>query len=1028
MPTTTEKALTKEEIAAQQVEEKRVKELESYDTKHNIVIKGARVNNLKNISLAVPRNKLIVITGVSGSGKSSLAFDTLFAEGQRMYVESLSSYARQFLGRMEKPDVDWIRGVSPAIAVEQKVNTRNPRSTVGTTTEIYDYLKLLFSRIGVTLSPISGETVKKDNVSDVVDFIEGFGDAENESNAKYMILAPLVIPEDRTFEDQLNILLQQGFTRIKAGKEVVFIEQLLPKEIDPELQKGKDQTEQNLESFLEEHKGDNQKDYLEEKKKLKKAGKAGKKTTSKKAEEPVSRLSKEQTAELKRLKKFPLYILIDRGVIRKGDEQNRFRIADSVQTSFYESKGDCVVEIYQKGKEVETTSFSDRFEADGMLFEEPNINFFSFNSPYGACRTCEGFGTVLGIDDDLVIPDKTMSVYEGVVAPWRTPKMSSWLSPLIQKGIDFDFPIHRAYQDLTPEQQQLLWTGNKYFNGLDDFFDNLEKESHKIQYRVLLSKYRGRKVCPDCLGTRIRKEASYVKIGEKSIQELVLLPLDELTLFFQALQLTEHQESVSKRILIEIRNRLQYLNEVGLQYLTLNRKTATLSGGEFQRIKLATSLGSALVGSMYILDEPSIGLHPRDTQNLIKVLKKLRDLGNTVIVVEHEEEIMRAADQIIDIGPDAGAHGGHLIFQGTLEELEKDSDSYTAKYLRDEMQVIVPQTPRKWNEYIEVVGAREHNLKNISVKFPLGILTTITGVSGSGKSTLVRQLLYPALAKHLGNHNDESGKMDKLAGNLKKVTSVEMVDQNPIGKSSRSNPVTYVKAYDYVRALFADQTISKQRGFTPAYFSFNVEGGRCETCQGEGKIKIEMQFMADIYLTCEACKGKRFQTEVLEVEYNEKNIADVLDMTVDEALVTFKDSKPIMARLQPLQDVGLGYIQLGQSSNTLSGGEAQRVKLASFLTKSASDRANREHILFIFDEPTTGLHFHDIAKLLKSINALIEHGHTALVIEHNVEVIRAADWVIDLGKEGGKNGGHLCFEGTPKQLAEVEGNYTGEFL
>ena len=1027
MPTTTEKALSKEEIKAKEAEEKRVKELENYDTKHNIVIKGARVNNLKNISLAVPRNRLIVITGVSGSGKSSLAFDTLFAEGQRMYVESLSSYARQFLGRMEKPDVNWIRGVSPAIAVEQKVNTRNPRSTVGTTTEIYDYLKLLFSRIGITYSPISGEAVKKDNVSDVVDFIESYGDKETESNAKYMILAPLVIPEERTFEEQLNILLQQGFTRIKAGEEVIFIEQLLPKEIDPELQKGKDQTEQNLENFLEEHKGENQKDYLEEKKKLKKAGKKpAKKATKEK--EPVSRLTKEQTAELKRLNKLPLFILIDRGVIKKGDEQNRFRIADSVQTSFYESKGDCVVEIYQKGKEVETTSFSDRFEADGMLFEEPNINFFSFNSPYGACRTCEGFGTVLGIDEDLIIPDKTMSVYEGAIAPWRTPKMSKWLSPLLKKGIDFDFPIHRAFQDLTEAQQKLVWTGNKHFEGLDDFFSFIESESYKIQYRVLLSKYRGRKICPDCIGTRIRKEAGYVKINEKSIQELVLLPLDELIEFFNQLELTEHQESVSKRILIEIRNRLQYLNEVGLQYLTLNRKTATLSGGEFQRIKLATSLGSALVGSMYILDEPSIGLHPRDTQNLIKVLKKLRDLGNTVIVVEHEEEIMRAADQIIDIGPDAGAHGGHLIFQGTLQELENDSDSYTAKYLRDEMQVIIPQTPRKWNEYIEVVGAKEHNLKNISVKFPLGILTTVTGVSGSGKSTLVRQLLYPALAKHLGNHNDESGKMDKLDGNLKKVTSVEMVDQNPIGKSSRSNPVTYVKAYDYIRALFSDQTISKQRGFTPAYFSFNVEGGRCETCQGEGKIKIEMQFMADIYLTCESCKGKRFQTEVLEVEFGGKNIADVLDMTVDEALITFKDSKPIMARLQPLQDVGLGYIQLGQSSNTLSGGEAQRVKLAAFLTKSASDRANREHILFIFDEPTTGLHFHDISKLLKSINALIEQGHSAIVIEHNVEVIRAADWVIDLGKEGGKNGGHLCFEGTPKELSELKENYTGGFL
>lgn len=930
---------------------------ETLDARKYILIKGARVNNLKNIDVAIPRNKLVVVTGLSGSGKSSLAFDTLFAEGQRMYVESLSSYARQFLGRMEKPEVEYIRGISPAIAIEQKVNTRNPRSTVGTTTEIYDYLKLLFARIGVTYSPVSGREVKKDTVTDVVDYILGL-----EEKTRLLILAPLLVRDGRTLKEELNILLSKGYNRVVVNGETAEIEDLLAgQELSPDSE------------------------YL---------------------------------------------ILIDRVMVKYDDEAFQYRISDSVQTAFFEGESVCIIQ--QTGEEKRV--FSDSFEMDGITFEEPSVNLFSFNNPYGACRRCEGFGKVLGIDPELVIPDKSLSVYEGAIAPWRTDKMSEWLKPLLANGIRFDFPIHRPYKDLSAAEKELLWNGNEYFTGLNDFFDELERQTHKIQYRVLLSRYRGRTICPDCRGSRLRKDASYVKVNGRSVTDLVLMPISEAATFFRELALTEYQAEVGKRILTEIRKRLEYMERVGLGYLTLNRLTSTLSGGEFQRIKLATSLGSALVGSMYILDEPSIGLHPRDTKQLIGVLESLRDLGNTVIVVEHEEEIMRAADQIIDIGPEAGSHGGELVFQGNWDKIraagsgnpEAVGKSYTVAFLLGRDEVAVPPVRRKMRDFIELRGASENNLKNLDVKFPLSLLTVVTGVSGSGKSTLIRKVLYPALMRSKGEYSDDLGKFSELSGSLHRIETIEMVDQNPIGKSSRSNPVTYIKAYDYLRQVMADQPLSRSRGYKPSHFSFNVEGGRCEVCQGEGQVKVEMQFMADLYLTCEGCGGKRFKQEILDVKYREKDITEILTMTVDDAIAYFAESdKKLVEKLKPLQDVGLGYVQLGQSSNTLSGGEAQRVKLASFLGKG---NASKGKTLFIFDEPTTGLHFHDIKKLLASINALVDQGDTVIVIEHNMEIIKSADWVIDLGPEGGENGGHITFEGTPEDMIRISGNHTAEFL
>ena len=919
--------------------------IDSLDPKEYIIIKNARVNNLKNLSVAIPRNKMVVVTGLSGSGKSSLAFDTLFAEGQRMYVESLSSYARQFLGRMEKPEVDYIKGVSPAISIEQRVNTSNPRSTVGTTTEIYDYLKLLYARIGKTYSPVSGKEVTSHSVSDVVDYLVSFEEGE-----RYMITCPHAFDHKRKVEDELNTLLSKGYSRLIINGSPEYIEDLLG----------------NASSLQDQ----------------------------------------------------PMELLIDRGTIAH-DEDSQYRMADSAQTALFEGEGICTVSVGDK-----QMVFSDKFELDGILFERPTVNFFSFNNPYGACKRCEGFGTILGIDPDLVIPDKSLSVYEGAVAPWRSETMKKWVIPLINEAPSLGFPIHRPVQDLSTEEYEMLWEGKGKFKGLNAFFKHLEARTIKIQYRVMLSRYRGRTICSDCKGTRVRKDAGYVKVAGKSIIELVLMQVDKLYEFFQTIELSENDRAISKRILIEIQSRLKYLNKVGLGYLTLNRKTATLSGGEFQRIKLSTSLGSVLVGAMYILDEPSIGLHPKDTLQLVSVLKDLKAKGNTVIVVEHEEEVMRAADQIIDIGPDAGAHGGELVFQGSVEEIA-EGNTHTTRYLSGQDEIKVPDRRRTWNDSIKVVGARENNLKNVTVDFPLGTLTAITGVSGSGKSTLVTKILYPALGKILGTVSEPTGKFDQLQGDYKKVSQIEFVDQNPIGKSSRSNPVTYVKAYDGIRQLFADQQLSKQRGYKPSHFSFNVEGGRCETCSGEGTVKIEMQFMADIVLTCEQCKGHRFKREILEVTYSGKNISEVLDLTVDEAIEFFKGVSGIYNKLLPLAEVGLGYITLGQSSSSLSGGEAQRVKLASFLGKGSTGNQN---ILFIFDEPTTGLHFHDISKLLDAMNALIDQGNTVLVIEHNIEVIKSADWIIDLGPEGGEKGGKVTFAGVPEDLIKLKDNYTAHFL
>lgn len=950
--------------------------LDNLDPKEYIIIKRARVNNLKNLSVAIPRNKLVVITGLSGSGKSSLAFDTLFAEGQRMYVESLSSYARQFLGRMEKPDVDYIKGVSPAIAIEQKVNTRNPRSTVGTSTEIYDYLKLLFARIGKTYSPVSGKEVKRDTVTDVVNAINKLA-----AGTRIMIAAPVTLAKGKKIQDELNLLLSKGFARVLLNGETFFIEDLLsspsPRPSDlPVRQAGT----------------------------------------------PLPRERGRGEGKKKISEKDKVEILIDRASVNAEDEDTVFRISDSVQTAFYEGHDECLVHVEGQMP----MYFSDRFELDGIQFTEPSVNFFSFNNPFGACRTCEGFGKVLGIDEDLVIPDKSLSVFEGAIAPWRSEAMSEWAKPLLKNGIKFNFPIHRPYNELTQKEQELLWNGNDYFEGIHAFFKYLETKTYKIQYRVMLSRYRGRTTCPDCRGTKLRKDAQYVKIADTSITDIVLMPIEDVLTFFTGLKLPDYEKKISERILTEIKSRLEYMVKVGLGYLTLNRVTATLSGGEYQRIKLATSLGSALVGSMYIMDEPSIGLHPKDTARMVEVLKSLRDLGNTVIVVEHEEEIMRAADEIIDIGPDAGAHGGELIFQGSIKQLNGKTNSHTVNYLSGRDTIAVPAKRRKWKDSIVIRGARENNLKNLTVKFPLGTLTVVTGVSGSGKSTLIKKILYPAIGRLSGSVGESPGKFDSMDGDISRITQVEFVDQNPIGKSSRSNPVSYVKAYDIIRQLYADQPLAKQRGYKPSNFSFNVEGGRCETCEGEGEIKVEMQFMADIYLECESCHGKRFKQETLEVEYNGKNIAEVLDMTIEDALDFFKDKKPVYDKIVPLNDVGLGYVKLGQSSNSLSGGEAQRVKLASFLGKNSTEG----NILFIFDEPTTGLHFHDISKLLKAMNALVDQGHSVIVIEHNLDVIKCADWIIDLGPEGGeKKGGNLLFEGTPEDMVKkAKGSYTADFL
>ncbi len=936
----------------------KLKNVADLDAKEYILIKGARVHNLKNIDVAIPKNKFVVITGLSGSGKSSLAFDTLYAEGQRRYVESLSSYARQFLGRMNKPEVEYIKGIAPAIAIEQKVTASNPRSTVGTSTEIYDYLKLLYARIGKTYSPESGKEVKRDTVDSVTTKL-----LQSVNETIVSVYAPLQPQKNRNIKEELSILLQKGFKRVK---------------------------------------------HLDELKKI------------------------EEMVEDTKLKNTPLknnrelLILIDRIVINNEDEDLQARLADSIQTAFFEGHGDCIIEDKAPNTEkVKSNLYCDRFEADGITFEEPSVHFFSFNNPFGACKTCEGYGKVIGIDEDLVIPDKSKSVYDGAIAPWRGEKMKEWVERLIKHATKFDFPIHRPYHQLSKKEKELIWTGNKYFEGLNAFFKYLEEQTYKIQYRVILSRYRGRTNCPDCKGSRLRKDASYVKINNHSITDVVLMPVEKVMEFFSNLKLDKHDEQVAKRILTEITNRLKYLCDVGLGYLTLNRLSNTLSGGESQRINLSTSLGSSLVGSLYILDEPSIGLHSRDTQRLISVLKSLRDAGNTVIVVEHDEEVMEAADYIIDIGPDAGANGGQVMFEGTYAEIKKAKNTWTAKYLSGEAEIEMPKQRRKWSDSITVKGARENNLKNIDVQFPLHTLTAVTGVSGSGKTSLVKRILIPALQKTLGTYTgDQTGASDGIEGDIKSIHQVEMVDQNPIGKSSRSNPVTYVKAYDEIRNLFSVQSAAKAQGLKPSHFSFNVDGGRCEVCQGEGEVKVEMQFMADIFLPCESCNGKRFKQEVLDVQYKGKNISDILDLTIDEALVFFADEKKIVSKIQPLADVGLGYVHLGQSSNTLSGGEAQRIKLASFLVKGNAT----QHTLFVFDEPTTGLHFHDIKKLLKSFEALIAQGNSIIVIEHNMDVIKCADWVIDIGPEGGEKGGNLVFAGTPEDLAKNKKSYTATYL
>ena len=919
---------------------------------NSIYIKGARVHNLRNIEVEIPHNKLVVVTGLSGSGKSTLAFDTIFAEGQRRYVESLSAYARQFLGKINKPDVDIITGIAPAIAIEQKVNTRNPRSTVGTTTEIYDYLKLLYARIGHTFSPVSGQEVRCYGVDDVAAYIQQQGEG-----GRVVIAAPLTLGRGQGIIEKLTLLLSDGLMRVWTKGETRLIEDILP-QVDEKTR----------------------------------------------AEE--------------------ILVVIDRARIA-ADDDTQTRMRDSVARAFSYGEGICTV-ITDKG----ATEFSSRFEADGIQFEHPSEHLFSFNNPLGACPRCEGYGKVIGIDEDLVIPDKSKTIYEDAVACWRGETMRKWKEQLVENAYKFDFPIHTPFHELTQEQKRLLWRGNEYFHGLDDFFAYIDSERRKIQFRVMKARYTGKTTCPECGGSRLRREALYVKVGGKTVADLVVMPVDELIAFFAGLELDEHDTKTAARILVEIRNRLQYLADVGLGYLTLDRLSSTLSGGESQRINLSTSLGSNLTGSLYILDEPSIGLHPRDTNRLIKVLQQLRDLGNTVIVVEHEEEVIRAADYIVDIGPKAGYNGGEVVFSGTLPQLLKSRKSLTADYLTGRRAIAPPATERGWSNSILIEGARENNLRNIDVRIPLGVMTCITGVSGSGKSSLAKGILYPALRRLLFDTGIKPGDFDGIGGDVQLLRSVEMIDQNPIGKSSRSNPVTYIKAYDEIRKLFADQPYAQHTGLGASSFSFNIAGGRCEECQGEGVIKVSMQFMADVELVCEACGGKRFRDEILEVKYRGKSIYDVLEMTVDDAIAFFgedrKDStcKRIVERLKPLQDVGLGYIKLGQSSSTLSGGESQRVKLASFLTKDSAQGG----VMFIFDEPTTGLHFHDINKLLAAFNALIERGHTIVIVEHNMDVIKCADWVVDLGPEAGTGGGRVVFEGTPRNLEQCPASYTGKYL
>lgn len=932
-----------------------MKNFDSLDSKDFIIIKGANENNLKSVDVAIPRNQFVVITGLSGSGKSSLAFDTLYAEGQRRYIESLSSYARQFLGKIDKPALEYIKGVSPAIAIEQKVSTRSSRSTVGTTTEIYDYFKLLFARIGKTISPISGKEVKRDKPSDVYDFIY-----KQPEGCKVMISAPIIIKGSGDLEIKLRVLQQQGYSRLLVENKPIAIEDIDPK-------------------------------------------------------------SKIET----------LSVLVDRVVVNRSNDDNKSRIADSIETAYFEGNNECLVTIISES-ETKTHSFNNRFEADGITFEPPSDHFFTFNNPVGACKRCEGLGSVIGIDPDLVIPDKSKSIYEGAIACWKGEKMGLWREELIHAAHKFDFPVHKPVKELSKKEYELLWEGNKYFNGLREFFKMLEENSYKIQYRVMLSRYRGKTACDECGGTRLRKDANYVKINGKSITDLVLSQVKELSEFFENINLSAEEEKISKRIITEVTHRIDYLNQVGLGYLTLNRLSSTLSGGETQRINLATSLGSSLVGSMYILDEPSIGLHPKDTQQLIKVLRSLQELGNTVLVVEHEEEVMRSADQIIDLGPMAGTEGGELVFQGTFADMANEEISLTARYLTGREKIEMPNNRRSWKKSIVTKGAAENNLKSIDVEFPLQVLTVISGVSGSGKSSLVNRILYPSLKKLHGGIAESTGKFSGLEGDTKAIGNVEYVNQNPIGKSSRSNPVTYIKAYDDIRTLYSAQDLSKLRGYKSSVFSFNVEGGRCETCKGEGMITVEMQFMPDIKLKCESCNGDRFTEEALEVKYRDKSISDLLKMTIDEATAFFNSDESricqkIAQKLKPLQDVGLGYVTLGQSSNTLSGGEAQRIKLASFLIQGRATEA-KERTLFIFDEPTTGLHFHDIKKLLKAFDDLIDLGHSIIIVEHNLDVIKCADWVIDLGPEGGQEGGNLVFAGTPEDLAKCKESYTGQFL